>query len=356
MTVSRQPLTVSKLASWLATPLIPNQYLELINPLWSAQCCGKIQQIQRETDQAVTLEIQPNHLWQGARAGQYVRLGVEVDGVRQWRNYSVTTAQQAGAGTFRVTVGRVNGGRVSTQIQDKLRVGDVVYLDQAMGDFVLPTDVTRPLLFITAGTGITPVIGMLRELRASAAAANVVHLHFAPDAAGCLFLDELHAFNKLPGYRTRQSFTRADGQHFDAAMLDAVCPDWAKRLAYVCGPASLMQAVREHWQAHGNAVLLKEESFQPVRASVPEGAGGQVSFWKAGVAAEGAGDKSLLEVAEDAGLMPKHGCRMGICQECVTTLRDGQVRDLTTGEVFGEAGETIRICICAAAGNVELDL
>ena len=74
MSISSQTTAVLKLANRLATPLLGRQYLELVNPLWSAQCCGRIEQIVRETDHAVTLEIRPNYLWQGAKAGQYVRL------------------------------------------------------------------------------------------------------------------------------------------------------------------------------------------------------------------------------------------------------------------------------------------
>jgi len=348
--------TVNRVTHSLASPLLPGQYLELLNPLWSQSCRGRITRIYRETDAAVTLVIQPNMHWQGAEPGQYVRLGVDVDGVRYWRNYSVTSAQMPGDTTFSVTVGKVDGGRVSTHIQESLRVGDVIQLDQAAGDFVLPADVRTPLLFISGGTGITPMMGMLRRLLAVGAQADVVHLHFALDAPRCLFLDELRTFNRRDGFAMHQRFTETGDGFFSADMLNEVCPDWREREAYVCGPLPLMDSVRDHWTSADLTDALHVEAFQPARAEVPAGAGGTVSFWSAGVDAEGAGDKPLLEVAEEAGLTPKHGCRMGICQECVTTLREGQVRDLTTGEVFGEAGDAVRICVCAAAGNVSLDL
>lgn len=346
--------TAARVGRWLASPLQPQQYLELINPLWSASCRGRIEDIRRETARAVTLVIRPNGLFQGAVAGQYVRLGIDVDGVRYWRCYSVTSPQSGAGETFSVTVGRVDGGRVSTYIQDQLRVGDVIALDQASGDFTLPA-APQPLLLISAGTGITPMIGMLRTLVAEGRQADVVHLHFAPDEEQCLFRDELRALGRQPGIHTVQQFTRAGGEHFSAGLLDTLCADWRERLAYVCGPEALMDAVRKHWQ-NSQIETLKEEAFQPKRAAVPEGAGGTVGFWKAGVEVEAAGDKPLLEVAEEAGLMPKHGCRMGICQECVVPLKEGQVRDLQTGEVFGEAGDVVRICVCAAAGKVTLDL
>lgn len=363
MSQSNPQTSASRFGQWLSSPLNPRQYLELINPLWANRCCGEIVAIRRETDAAVTLDIRPNHLWQGAVSGQYVRLGIDVEGIRYWRCYSVASAQLAVDGTFSVTVGRVDGGRVSTHIQGALRVGDVIALDQATGDFILPTDVSAtPLLFISAGTGVTPIAGMMRHLRDAGIQADVVHIHYAPDEARCLFAAELNAFNGIGGFSTHQFYTRAgdDGAagaaHFSAEQLTDVCPDWAERQAYVCGPAALMDAVRSLWSANSLSERLTEECFQPVRADVPAGAGGQVSFWKAGNEVSAEGDKSLLDVAEEAGLLPAHGCRMGICQGCIVTLKEGQVRDLSTGEVFGEEGESIRICVCAAAGDVTIDL
>lgn len=362
MSQSNLQTPVSRLGQWLASPLNPRQYLELINPLWANHCCGEVVAIRRETEAAVTLEINPNHLWKGATSGQYVRLGIDVQGVRYWRCYSVASAQLSTDKTFSVTIGRVDGGRVSTHIQDALRVGDVIALDQATGDFTLPTNVRQtPLLFISAGTGVTPIAGMLRHLRDTGVEADVVHLHYAPDQNRCLFAAELAAFNQLPSFRTHQLYTRSEGgdqsaSHFSLQQLAALCPDWAERQAYVCGPVALMDAVRQVWADGNVSERLTEECFQPVRAQVPAGAGGKVSFWKAGGETAGAGDKSLLEVAEEAGLLPAHGCRMGICQGCIVTLKEGQVRDLSTGEVFGEEGESIRICVCAAAGDVTIDL
>lgn len=348
--------TVSRVSHSIASPLLPGQYLELLNPLWSQSCRGRITRIYRETDTAVTLVIQPNLHWKGAEPGQYVRLGIDVNGVRYWRNYSVTSAQMPGDSTFSVTVGKVDGGRVSTYIQESLRMGDVIQLEQAAGDFVLPADTSKPMLLISGGTGITPMMGMMRRLIAAGAAANVVHLHFALDEHRCLFLDELRDIGEREGFTTHQRFTECGDGFFGPDMLDEVCPDWREREAYVCGPLPLMDSVCDHWQSVDLTGQLHVEAFQPARVEVPAGAGGKVAFWSAGVETEGAGDKPLLEVAEEAGLTPKNGCRMGICLECLVPLKEGQVRDLATGEVFGESGEMIRICVCAAAGDVTLDI
>ncbi|MDF1630660.1 MAG: ferredoxin reductase [Alcanivoracaceae bacterium] len=350
-----RPLT--RIGHWLATPVLPESYLELINPLLGAGLRGRIERLVRESDRAVSLEIRPNHQWQGARPGQYVRLGIDVDGVRHWRCYSVSSAKAGRNDTFTVTVNAIDGGQVSTWLNWHAQVGMVVMLDQAAGDFVLPQGELPKLLFVTAGSGITPVMGMLRSMAANGQAADVVHLHYSPDDAHNLFAEERRGLSLAHGWKTLNQLTRSRGdQHFSSAQLDALCPDWAERLAYACGPTALMDATAAHWQQAGLAEQLKQENFRPALKAVAAGAGGEVRFWNSERVAEGAGDKPLLEVAEQAGLMPKHGCRMGICQGCLVTLKEGQVRDLTSGEVFGESGDMVRICVCAAAGNVTLEL
>ncbi|MDF1820228.1 MAG: ferredoxin reductase [Alcanivoracaceae bacterium] len=357
--------TVKKLlraGDWLATPLNAARYLETINPLWSDHGRGRVERLIQETPDTVTLVIRANGAWAGGEAGQYVQLGLDIDGVRYWRCYSLASPVQPGSREFSVTVNRLDGGRVSTYINDCLRAGDLVHLKATAGDFVLPAQRDdQKLLFISAGSGVTPVMGMLRQLIAERSGADVVMLHFSPDYAHCIFHDELRASNSEQR-RIHLAVTREDARdgdlagHFSADMLEQVCPDWRSRQAYVCGPSSLMSAVSELFLGAGLSSQLKQEAFVLKRAEVPEGAGGKVGFVVAGKQVDADGKTSLLEVAEGAGLTPEHGCRMGICCGCLATLKEGQVRDLNTGEVFGESGEKVRICVCAAAGDVSLEL
>lgn len=350
-----RPLT--RIGYWLATPLVPEAYLELIDPLLGAGLRGRVERVVQESPGAVSLQIRPNGKWQGAIAGQYVRLGVDIDGVRHWRCYSVSSGDAGRDDTFAVTVRAIQGGHVSTWLNRHARAGMTLMLDQASGDFVLPQGELPKLLFLTAGSGITPAMGMMRSLMSSDRQADLVHLHYSIDAENNLFAAERHGMSLAQGWTTHDLLTGTAGNNqFTAKQLDALCPDWRDRLAYVCGPGPMMEAVAGHWQQAGLAEQLKRENFRPALKAVAAGAGGEVRFWNSERVAEGAGDKPLLEVAEQAGLMPKHGCRMGICQGCLVTLKEGQVRDLTSGEVFGESGDMVRICVCAAAGNVTLEL
>ncbi|QJY50104.1 ferredoxin reductase [Pseudonocardia broussonetiae] len=325
----------------LTTPLLPEDYLSLVDPLWSTtELRGRVVGVRRETERATSLRIKPGRAWAGHRAGQYVRIGVDIDGVRHWRTYSLSGAESDEHLT--ITVQALADGLVSRHLVDATPVGSIVRLEQATGDFVLPSPVPAKLLMITAGSGITPVMGMLRTLDGHP---DAVVLHSAPTAADVLFDDELRA---LPGVTVRA--TRDEGR-LDLADLDDLCPDWRDREAFVCGPTGLLDAAEEHWGEARSRLHL--ERFTPPARSTG-GEGGTVTYGDTTVEVDGGA--SLLEAGEDAGVLLPSGCRMGICFSCVLPLRDGQVRDLRTGEVHGEPGDLVQTCITGATGTARLDL
>ena len=149
----------------LFSPLLPDDYLELVNPLWSTQeLRGRIERIERETDSAVTVFIRPGYDWSGHKAGQYTRVGVVVDGVFHWRAYSLTSEPDHPQGYIAITPKRVDEGVVSPYLTNDARPGDIVRLGGVEGDFVLPDEPPERLLFISAGSGVTPIMSMLRSL------------------------------------------------------------------------------------------------------------------------------------------------------------------------------------------------
>ena len=324
----------------LTTPLLPEDYLSLIDPLWSAtELRGRVVGVHHETARATTLTIRPGRAWTGHRAGQYVRVGVDVDGVRHWRTYSLSGPE--GSENLTITVQALPDGVVSRALVDHTPVGSIVRLEPAAGDFVLPTPVPRRLLMITAGSGITPVMAMLRTLDGHP---DTVLVHSAPTAEDVIFGDELR---RLPGVTIR--LTREEGR-LDLAALDRICPDWRERETYVCGPPALLDAATEHWSDRLDRLHL-ERFTPPARSS--GGSGGTVAYGDTVVDVDAG--SSLLEAGEDAGVLLPSGCRMGICMSCVLPLREGQVRDLRTGEVHGEPGDLVQTCISGATGTARLD-
>ena len=180
-----------RLAERITTPLVPSDYFDVIDPLRSGTSLrGRIVEIHPETRDAVTLVIKPGRGWHGHLPGQYIRIGVDVDGVRQWRAYSLTSTIGRPDGYISITVKAIPDGTVSNYLVRRATVGTVVQLDQAAGEFTLATPAPAKLLFVTAGSGITPVMGILRNLRADAAS-DVVVIHSAPTAADVIFGGEL---------------------------------------------------------------------------------------------------------------------------------------------------------------------
>jgi stearoyl-CoA 9-desaturase NADPH oxidoreductase len=356
-----------KIAEAATTPLVPADFLDLFAPLRAgAELRGRVESVHPETTDAATLVIRPGQDWKRHVPGQYVRIGVDVDGVRCWRAYSLTHGPRAD-GRISITVKAVPDGHVSPYLVRHTRPGTLLHLEQAAGEFVLPVAGPRKLLFVTAGSGITPVIGMLRNLFPStdsgvlrlprSAAYDIVVLHVAPSEPDSIFLDDLRRLEAAGAIRL---VARYDDEHgvLDLNDLDALVPDLGERTTFACGPGGLLDAMTEHHQQRG--LDLFTEQFRV--ATVVSGEGGPVTFEKSGTTVECEGARPILEQAEEAGVLMPSGCRMGICYTCVLPLREGAVRDLRTGELTTAiAGETsaegvaIQTCINAAAGPCQIN-
>jgi ferredoxin-NADP reductase len=342
----------------LFSPLLPDDYLELINPLWSTrELRGRIERIDAETADTVTVLIRPGYEWMGHRPGQYLRIGVVIDGVHHWRAYSLTSEPGRPDGCISITPKLVDSGKVSPYLVRQARPGDLVRLGGVEGTFLLPEPVPGRLLFLSAGSGITPIMSMLRGLGREGGLRDAVHIHSARTAGDVIFADRLRELGEAhAGYRLQLRLTGEQGR-VAPADLERLCPDWRERHAFLSGPAAMLDAMSAHWQREGVAERLSMERFQPVIGGDPGGGeGGSVRFAKSGVEAECDGATPILAGGEQAGAVLPFGCRMGICHTCVGRLCTGRVRDLRTGEVHGSEGEMVRTCVNAPEGTIEIAL
>src|SRR4051812_22081445 len=282
-----------RLAELATTPLLPADYLDMVNPLRpGADLRGRIVEIQAETADAATIVIRPSADWAGHVPGQYVRIGVDVDGVRQWRAYSLTHGPRAD-GRISVTVKAVPDGTVSNYLVRRAKAGTLVHLEQAAGEFVLPTDGGK-LLFVTAGSGITPVIGMLRNLfpvadsgvvrLARSAGYDITVVHVAPTEPDSIFLSNLRELDEAGLIRL---VARYDDEHgvLDVTDLAQLVPDLHERTTFACGPAGLLDALGAHHEQAGLRLLT--EQFRV--ATVAAGEGGTVRFTGSGTTVEADG-------------------------------------------------------------------
>jgi stearoyl-CoA 9-desaturase NADPH oxidoreductase len=340
-----------------STPLLPDDYLELINPLWSTrELRGRIERIDHVTKNAATVMIKPGYRWEGHKAGQYCRIGVDIKGVRHWRAYSLTSEPNRPDGCISITPKLVEGGVVSPYLVRNGRPGAIVSLGGVEGDFILPDPLPQKMLFISAGSGITPIMSMLRELARAEELNDVVVLHSARDEEDVIFGGELRYLDKcFEGFHLHEQHTASMGR-MAPRHLDELCPDWKEREAFASGPGDMLDALTEHFEEQGRLEHLHMERFQPKIGGGEAGEGGTICFLKSDCKVEADGTKPILVEGEEAGLELPFGCREGICHTCVGTLRKGKIRDLRNGEVSGQEGEVVRTCINAPEGPVEIEL
>ena len=337
----------------ITTPLLPSDYLDLVNPLRAgADLRGRIVEIRPETRDAVTVVIKPGRGWAGHVPGQYVRIGIDVQGVREWRAYSLTSP--VGSDTISITVKAIPDGKVSNHIVRKARPGMLIHMDQACGEFVLPEVRPAKVLFVTAGSGVTPVMGMIRNLPEEVE--DVVVVHSAPTSADVIFAGELRMLASRGELKLIERHTDSDGM-LTVEELGGLVSDLADRDTWACGPIPMLDALESHWEGLGLMDRLNTERFRPTVFSTGEG--GTVTFTDTGLDVDADGGTSLLDAGEQAGVLMPSGCRMGICFGCVAPLREGTVRDLRNGDLTTASpgdGVVVQTCVSAAAGPCQIEL
>jgi ferredoxin-NADP reductase len=349
---------LASLAEALLTPHGMDRYLELVDPmLVRREIRGVVTAVRRQTADTVTLTLRPSRAWRGFTAGQYVRITVDIDGVRRTRCYSPTGSQHHGNG-LELTVKADPDGLVSRHLHTEARSGMVLGLSQPDGSFTLPSPRPDRLVLISGGSGITPVLSMLRTLADEGHDGEVVFLHYANTADDVLYRGELAALER-PNFRVVLGFTHAPGGElegfFSAEHLKTAAPWYDTAETYLCGPKPLMDSVREVYAAGGLSERLHTEEFTPPELTFDTAsATGQVRFAHSGKEIENSG-RPLLEQAEAAGMRPEHGCRMGICFSCTQVKTRGTVRNAKSGELLSEENEEIQLCISVPVGDVEIN-
>ncbi len=353
-------LLSSGLVEALAYPHGVDRYVELVRPLLVSDVRAEVIAVRHQTPKSVTLALRPNENWRGLRAGQFVGVAVEIGGVRETRTYSPAGSQRAAAGVLELTISTHPEGKVSRYLRERARPGMIVGLTQAQGEFVMPDARPERVLLISGGSGITPVMAMLRTLCDEGFRGEIGFLNYARSSELALYGAELERLaERYRRVRVERGFTRERGStlagRFMHEHLRAVISEHRDAATFVCGPPALVDSVRATWAQDGLAEPLVETFTAPALRLYTARATGSVSFLASGRQAANTG-LPLLEQAEDAGLAPEYGCRMGICNTCSTRKRTGNVRNILTGAISDAAEEQIRICVSVPVGDVALEL
>ena len=319
---------------------------EKINPVWAwKKVKASIVDVQMLSSDFYQIELQPNHNFRADafHAGQSILVTVVIAGVREQRSYSVVKITANG----NVVIAVKRQGKVSNALTH-LPVGGVVEISQVQGDFTLSSS-QQPILLLASGSGITAIYSLLQQA-IHQKVSQIDLIYFSRDEA---FHSELQQLaEQYPQFQYHHFNTLTQKQHLTVELLESIIPDFKQRQSYACGAKGMMQSLNQIYQQLGITDLLKQEYFQVV---VDENAAVQpVIFLRAQQQFEA--KTNLLESAEQAGLRPAHGCRMGICNTCTCTKVSGSTKNLLTGEIDHDSNTQIKLCISQAVSPVVINL
>ena len=262
-----------------------------------------------EAAEVATLTLQPTSTWRGHRAGQYVQVGVELPGSsrRMARVFSISSAESDPGERFTLTIRAHEEGQVSKYLVRDAKPGEILHLNQAEGDFTLPgspaTPSPYPLLMISGGSGITPVMSQIRTLLRDGydgkAQRKVTFLHFAGSPEDQIFRDELAEIAAADNHI--DVHLRYGDQRFSEFELTRLVPDFQNTDTWACGPAGLIELVTDGLRAAATSSASSSSSRRSRRGAARPRVTSRSSTSGKQAANTGA---SLLEQAEALGLEP----------------------------------------------------
>lgn len=366
-------LSASAAPGWLRralTPLVEPETFDFwagqINRTWTwARPLARVVERHVEALDTVTLVLQPNRHVGGFLPGQHVNISAPVKGRRLTRSYSLTGIPHANR-RLSITVKRVDGGALSTHLTEHVRVGDVLEVGPAFGEMTLPAQPEGRWLFLAAGSGITPLMGLTRALAARRMPVDLTLLYWAKTRAELCFLQELRALaERAPRFHLQVIVTHeasllpgeATG-FIDIAQLQQLVPHLDAQQVFACGPGGFVEAAREATQGH--VARFMAEGFTPAAPlALPSDAEARtvrVQLRRSGRELDISTGMTLLDALEAQGLNPPSGCRMGVCHTCSCPRLSGTTHDLHSGEIASETERAVRLCVSRACSDLTLDL
>lgn len=325
---------------------------------------ARVVEVRQETHDVTTYVMRPNARFGAYRPGSYVNVHVTIGGRELQRSYSLSSSP-SDDGLIAITVKRVPGGVVSNHLADVILPGAVLELSAPAGQFVLPATPGQKLLFVSAGSGITPVMSMLRHLVARGSTADITFLHFARSPRDVIFASELAAIAKrAPNVRValcvEQGGDSWDGLVglFSQGLLDGVAPEFRSSETFLCGPSGFMKAVMQTYERAGaDLSKLRYERFSAEFDATAFLEHSQIiRFSRSRVEALSNKPLTILAEAEAHGVRVETGCRAGTCGTCRCKKKKGVVVNVATGLESGAGEEIIYPCVSVAKGTVEVEL
>ena len=359
------PPSTSRVRRFLKPVVAPSVFdfwASRLNPAWSwERPLARVVAREQASRDAVTLVLKPNRHWSGFQPGQHLNLSAEIDGSRVTRSYSLTGPPRAD-GLIAITVKGIEGGKLSQHLCREARIGDVLELGAAFGDMTLPERLDGRWLFLAAGSGVTPLMAMVRTLAAQAMPVPLDLVYWARNRGELCFAAELRALAAThANFKVHFALTREAGLiegessgRIDRELIDSLLADAGERHIFACGPGGFVDIARALFSTA--APTFHAEAFTPPLRVVEDSGNVQVTLAASGRTLTLARGQSLLIALEAEGLKPASGCRMGICNTCACGKSSGATRNLNTGDVAEEPVSALKLCISSAVSDLVLDL
>ncbi|WP_279152323.1 hybrid-cluster NAD(P)-dependent oxidoreductase [Photobacterium iliopiscarium] len=291
--------------------------------------------------------------------GQHLPLQLEINGEFIARYYTLSSSPSR-PGRYAISVKRIDDGRISNWLHQHFQVGDVLAADKPGGDFHLGIH-TDKLLLLSAGSGITPMLSMLRYLSDNDNICDVVFYHQCSTEADIPSLQELHQLEKMhPSLDLRivLSQPRRDWQG-ESGRLSlshlAMISYLDQRQVFVCGPNAFMDTAKKLLLKMGvSPARYHQEAFGPLGGSSTSKQAVKLNI--DGHIFNGNNQQTLLEQAETAGVELNYSCRAGFCGACKVTLTSGQVEQPDVPALLPQERQQGKILACCCIPKTDLKI
>lgn len=349
----------------LLTPLVnPAQY-----DFWASQlgsidawqrCYARVHWVRQETPNTRSIGLRVNRNWKGFEAGQHCNVVAEMNGRRIARSYSLSGVA-GNSRELQITVRQETGGKMSAYLCKQLSVGDRLELEPAFGSMTLPQMNVKHLLLLAAGSGVTPMLSLVRTLAQQSAESTdplkLSLLYWERDSASFIAAAELQSIaetNTNIDVQLIPTGASGDGR-INANSLLQHPPLASFDRAYACGPAGFVKTAGELCQAQN--IPFQFESFTPIAEApvIDARLEVEVVLRRSQKRLRVNNQQSLLDQLEAQGISLASGCRQGICNTCSCERVAGQTRDQISGELDAEPGQSIRLCVSRATSDIELN-
>lgn len=341
-------------------------FLQLAWPMWRAGGYrAKVVAVRNELTDVYSLVLQPGNRWGGFKAGQYIEITVEKNGRRISRFFSISSSPEyyARTGLIELSIKIQYKGRITPWLanyKNNNNFNNFISISKAQGNFVLSAT-SQPQLWIAGGSGITPFRSMLQQLALQSKQHNIQLLYYTQTADQVLFEQELVENASALSNVKVHFFNDPQHGYLSKEHLEQTCQDLSKRQIFICGPTPMIGVARQLVNELGaQKTQIHYEYFGAAPIDLPRdfSHSSLITFQRSALTKEVNNEqpKSLLEVAEEAGLTPVSGCRMGVCHQCVCQKKSGTVLNTLTGQYSDTGAGEVQLCVSVACDDLVLEL